>query len=445
LEILCLILVALAAALGILILAFGVYLALPLPFPSASESDYSHHRTPWWQLYYCHKYLRPKRQAAKGSGLEAYFDGLDFHFEDPPLRDAEAISIGATGDLMCRKNLAGSGSRYLFDDIGQYLFSSDISIGNLEFAVNENVYFHKLLRFSVPPHYAEPLLGDERFGRFDVISLANNHINDSFHEGLTETCRFLDGKGIRRAGANRTTAEQNDVVIVEEAGVKIAVLAYSFSTNGIPLDAGREFGLNLVRFNALKDEDYSPELILKHIGIAKAKGADYIISCHHWGIDLELYPPPRIVRRAHDLLEAGIDLIIGHHPHVLGPVDRYRTSDGRDGLVFYSLGNLTAKGLLFPIQRLSAVVKIELTTGSDQNGNRVVIPSKIEMTPTLFTLRRQEGIRRGHIRPVRQSIERIRQGDHRSDFSFIERLELKRADKLFRSYFENHDNGIVYR
>ena len=91
------------------------------------------------------------------------------------------------------------------------------------------------------------------------------------------------------------------------------------------------------------------------------------------------------------------------------------------------------------------MVKIELTTGTDQNGNRVAVPSKIEMTPTLFTLRRQEGIRRGHIRPVRQSIQRIRQGVHLSDFSFRERLELKRADRLFRSYFENDGNGIVYR
>jgi hypothetical protein len=444
-EILCLILITLAIVLGALILAVGVYLALPLPFPSVTESDYSHHRTPWWQLYYSHKYLRPKRRAARGSGLEGYFDGLDFHFEPPPLRDAGTISIGATGDLMCRKDLAGQGSRYLFDDIGHHLFSSDITIGNLEFAVNEKTYFHKLLRFSVPPHYAEPLLGDERFGRFDVVSLANNHVNDSFHEGITETCRFLDRIGIPHVGANRTKAEQDDIVIVEREGIKIAVLAYSFSTNGISLDAGRDFGLNLVRFNAVDERDYSPELILKHIDIAKAKGADYIISCHHWGIDLELYPPPRIVRRAHDLLEAGIDLIIGHHPHVLGQVDRHKTADGRDGLVFYSLGNLTAKGLLFPIQRLSAVVKIVLTTGTDSTGKRVVAPSRIEMTPTLFTTRRHKGARRGHIRPVKQSIEQLGAGASPLGFSFREQLELKRADALFQSYFENDGNGIVFR
>jgi hypothetical protein len=417
---------------------------LPLSYPSSTESDYSFHQTPWWQIYYSHKYLRPKKRAFKGSDLEVYFRNLRFHFEPPKLEDAKEITIGAVGDLMCRKDLAGPGSELLFDEIGEALFSTDLSIGNLEFAVNPNVYFHKLLRFSVPRHYATPLLDHERFGKFDVVSLANNHINDSFHEGISETCNFLDSVGIEHTGANRTPSEQDEILILERSGAKIAILSYTFSTNGIPLEAAKAFGTNVIRFNALNDAEFDPSLILKHIELAKRAGADYIISCHHWGIDLELYPPPRIVNRAHLLLDAGIDLIIGHHPHVLGPIDHYQTQDGRDGLIFYSLGNITSKGLIFPIQRLAALANVSLLTGLDGDGKRVVAPLRVEMTPTLFTVRKKDGVKRGFIRKVKENIRRMQKGDHTLDLSLRERMELKFADRMYRKYFELEDSGIVY-
>ncbi len=441
-EIVVLLLLALAILFGVVTLALGIYLVLPLPYPSATESDYTYHRSPWWQIYYSHKYLRPKRRAAKGSGLEGHFRGMDFHFEPPALREKSAFTVGAVGDIMCRKDLVGRGGDQLFDDIGAALFSTDLSIGNLEFPVNPDTYYHKLLRFSVPFHFATPLLGDDRYGRFDALCLANNHINDSFHKGIVQTCDFLDAEGIHHTGANRTAAERDDILIVERQGAKIAILAYSFSTNGIPFDEGREFGTNVVRFNALKDEDYSNEMILRHIAVAKQRGADYIISCHHWGMDLEFYPPPRIVRRTHDLLDAGIDLVIGHHTHVLGPVERYKTRDGRDALVFYSLGNFTSKGLIFPVQRLGAMVKVSLTTGIDDSGKRVVTPAGVEMTPTLFSRSRAvDGVMKGRVLGVRRRMARLDQ----KDLTPRERWELKRVDRVFRKYFEREGSGVDYR
>ena len=141
-------------------------------------------------------------------------------------------------------------------------------------------------------------------------------------------------------------------------GVKIALLAYTFSTNGIALDPDRTFGANVVRFNALRDADYDPDLVHHHIELARKRGADLIVSSHHWGVEFEYYPPARIVTRAHELLDAGIDIIVGHHPHILNPTEWHVTPDGRTTVCLYSLGNLTSWALLHPMQRLSEVAEV---------------------------------------------------------------------------------------
>ena len=423
--------------------AIAIYLVVPQPYPSLTESDYTHHTTPWWQIYYCHKYLRPKRRAERGAGLEQYFQSLDFHFETSDIKDPQPLTIAAVGDLMCRKEFAGSGSDCLFHEVADEIFQSDLSVGNLEFAVNPHTYWYKLLRFSVPASYASPLLGTKDRGRFDAVSLANNHINDSFHEGIRETCAFLDKEQTAYTGANPTETDQDRILMLERGGIKIAILSYTFSTNNIPLEKGREWGTNVVRFNALSDDDYCSDLIERHIALAKEQGANYIVSCHHWCIDLELFPPSRIVRRAHALLDAGIDLILGHHPHVLGPVDRYKTQDGRDALVFFSLGNLTAKGLPFAVQRLAAAARISLVVGTDAEGRKVVRPSSVEMIPTLFSSRRINGVRSGIIRRVKR--DALSTSEPLLPLSFRERAELRQVERLFQKYFQSETNGIRYR
>ncbi len=435
----------LAGIVGTTMIVAIVYLLLPLPYPFKTESDYSHPSFPWWGLYYCHKYVRPKRRAEKGSGLEQIFRNMDFHFDTSHLENPRTFTLTTTGDLMYREDLTGEGAAYLFDEVGGDLFAGDLSIGNLECAVNPHCQYHEMLRFSVSPEYATPLLGDKKHGRFDAVTLGNNHINDSLHQGIEETCRFLDAEGIAHIGANPTAQAQDRILMLEREGARIALLSYTFSTNGVPLETGKEFGTNLVRFNALCDKDYDPSLILRHIRLAKEQGADYIVAGHHWGMDLEIYPPSRLVERARELLEAGIDLIIGHHPHVLGPVERYRTRDGRDTLVFYSLGNLTAHGLLFPIQRLAAVASVTLTVGTDAAGRRLVTPAQIKLIPTLFGIKKINGVMRGFIRKVKPWAARIRNKESGLPLSTRERMEIRNADDAFRKYFEYPHNGIAYR
>lgn len=429
---------------GGFVLTVVVYFLIPLRRPWPTEADYSHHTTPWWQLYYLHKYLWPRTKPENGAGLDEYFRTRSFDFDATTRDGARELTIGAVGDLMARRDLLGDGGVHLWDEIGESFFSADLTIGNLEFAINEEVIIEKTVQYSVPATFAEPLLGDKRYGTFDYVSLGNNHINDSLSGGIRRTCEYLDSIGIAHSGANRNKEEQDNIPILDVKGVKIALLAYTFSTNGVPLDAeSTPFGVNVVRFNALDDGDYDDSLIRHHIDLARSKGADYIISSHHWGCDHEVYPPKRVVERAHDLFELGVDMIIGHHPHIVGPVDDYEASDGRRCLAYYSLGSLTTYALAFAHQRLSLIAETVLQAWDDDDGRTVVRPKKVILTPAYHSMNSVSGRVSHQVLPVADGVEKIRSGDVPASYSARDRRHLTHLyrfyDRLLRV------DGIDYR
>ncbi len=441
--------IVLLSIVGLIVGSVLVFILIPFRYPKSTESDYTYSNFPFWELYYGHKYIRATiKRAEKGSELESYFNNMAFDFNKSTLKDTKTITIKAVGDLMCRADAVGEGGKHLWDDIGEYLFDADITIGNLEFAVNPDKVIEKPVQFSVPPEQADVFIKGRGYGKFDVFSLANNHLNDSLYEGIKSTCEYLDKNEVKHVGANRNPEEQDNIPIFEFGNIKVAVLSYTFSTNGIPLEQGFEYGVNVVRFNALDEKDYDPSLIHKHIKIAKERGADYIISCHHWCIDLEYYPPKRIVNRSHNLLEAGIDLIIGHHPHVLNPIEHYKTKDNRDGVIFYSLSNLTSHGLWKPIQRMSEIAEIVLEYGIDNNGEIKIRPQRIILTPILHSLNKINGKKVNRLLPIKKYYEKILSEEipeflTKKDIKYIRIL-----NKEYEKYFLQkamHYNQVNYK
>lgn len=405
------ILTVIGVVIGALLFAFVLYLAIPFRRPFATESDYSHHRSPWWEINYGHKYLWPRTLAERGSGLEAYFASRRFEPAAAELADAREISLRAVGDLMVRPELLGEAGAGLWDEVGEVVFGGDLAMGNLEFSLNEDWFILKTIRYAVPATWAAPLLGDARFGRFDYVSLGNNHINDSLSAGIRRTCEHLDELGVLHSGANRSPEEQDAFPIVKVSGVKIALLAYTFSTNGVPLDAASTpHGVNVVRFNAFRDVDYDDSLIRRHAALARERGADFVVSTHHWCCDHEVYPPARVVPRAHALFEAGVDLIIGHHPHIIGPVDVHEARDGRRCLAYWSLGSLTTYALPFAHQRLSLIAETVLEAGRGPDGRTVVRPKRVVLTPAFHSTRKVGGALRHRVLAIGAGLARLRAG-----------------------------------
>ncbi|GAA2706466.1 CapA family protein [Micromonospora olivasterospora] len=179
--------------------------------------------------------------------------------------------------------------------------------------------------FSVPPELADAAA----WAGFDTCSTASNHSRDTGLEGITRTLDNLDRVGLRHAGTARNTDEAARPTIMDVAGVKVAQLSYALSFNDIPLPSGKPWAANLIDRDA----------ILTAAHQARATGAEIVILSMHWGTEYQNAPNDDQLDLARELLASpDIDLIIGHHVHVVQPFEKI----GRKW-VAYGMGNLTAR------------------------------------------------------------------------------------------------------
>ena len=259
--------------------------------------------------------------------------------ETPAKKEDIHISMGVIGDIMCHNSqytdayIASSDTydfSYVFDNIKDYIDKADIAIGNLEttFAGKKRGYSN-YPRFNSP----EQLATDLKELGIDVLSTANNHSMDTGYSGLVSTLNFLDEVGISHTGTYSSIEDQNKVLVKDINGIKIAFLAFTYGTNGIPVPKDNSYCINLI------DED----LILKQLDAAKKQNPDLICVNMHWGNEYQLKQNDTQKNLADLLFKNGVDVILGSHPHVLQPMEKRTVTleDGttKDCFVIYSLGN----------------------------------------------------------------------------------------------------------
>lgn len=243
----------------------------------------------------------------------------------PSSAEAGKVVLAAVGDIMlagsASSTLSQQGYDYPFAATRHLLRDADIAVGNLEapLARNGEEFTGKKFRFKASPRAASAL----RRAGFSVVTLANNHIMDYGASGLRETMASLRRENILFAGAGGNLAEARKPALVRKNGVNVAFLAYSLT---FPV----EFYAGPVRPGAAPG--YS-SLFRKDIKKAKSS-ADYVVVSFHWGAEGAAVPKSYQVRVAREAVDAGADVVIGHHPHVLQGVERYR-----ERLILYSLGN----------------------------------------------------------------------------------------------------------
>ena len=251
--------------------------------------------------------------------------------------------------------------------------------------------------FNAHPALAEAL----KAVGFDIVALANNHVMDRGHNGIDRTIAALrradlDFVGVRRSdqvGERDGFAGSCPYVIKETKGVRIAFFSFTQFLNaelaGHPDAVGQVCKFPLWRQEAAK------AAVVRLVGQAKADPeVDVVVVSVHWGIDY-LGRVLRSQRRlAHLVLEAGADLILGHHSHVLQPMEKVRTTDGRETLVIYSLGNFLTD--MRGVRSRSTVI---LTVGVTKNETGTFL-SGVQFLPVARHLSRDE--RTGHelVRPV---------------------------------------------
>jgi poly-gamma-glutamate synthesis protein (capsule biosynthesis protein) len=277
------------------------------------------------------------------------------------------IRLLAVGDISLETNDRVD----LFTDIQPVLNDKDILFGNLETTLSSRgTPAEKTTVLCACPGKASQL----REAGFDVLSVANNHIMDRGPEGAVETLEALKRNGISAVGVSLPGLAQGHAII-ERKGIKCGFAGY---TEGSFRHRDHEIKVNRIE----------RERILTDVEMLKSKCAVVVISVH-WGLENVLYPSPDQIRLARELIDAGATLVLGHHPHVIQGVERWK-----GGLIAYSLGSFqfdcTHVGLISPNARESLVLSVILREGCVETFDIVPIRIKKDNTPCLAEGRHKE-------------------------------------------------------
>lgn len=332
---------------------------------------------------------RPIIRAERGSGLEAFFarQRQDASPALPAGFQTQAVTtLTAVGDLMCSGALDHAGQDY-YRNVADLIFTADISFANLESTLTAGEIEKPIQRvdenpkINATPQQYETVSGYQ--GRkYSIFQLANNHILDNGLEGVLTTCQRLDADGIPYIGINHQPDEQNQGRIFEMHGLRLGFVAATYSLNLRPYPAGKEHLVNMIRFHQL-NVDVDLSLLERQIQWCRAQGCDLVIAGLHWGMEWEFFPRTYQLKMAHQLAESGADIIIGHHAHVIQPMEWYQTKRDPQRFVpiLYNLGNLVPI-CSAPFTSLSLVSQMELVTG-ELEGQKKTFVQSVKLTPVI--------------------------------------------------------------
>ncbi len=262
------------------------------------------------------------------------------------------VSLTATGDIMLARNvgtiIAKQGYDYPFRLIDGRLAAADITFGNLESPLSDEgkALYGKSVVFRGHPAMTAILAQQG----FDIMSLANNHAMDYNSEALIETMNLLKENNIEPVGAGLNLTDARKAVIITRNGLRIGFLAYT----------DKYYTDFLIRKSFAADDDsygVSPldkEMIMQDLKALESL-VDVTVVSLHWGREYKSTPAASDKQLAHDIIDGGAELIIGHHPHRLQGVERYKK-----GLIAYSLGNFVfdQKSMLYMRQSMILDVKL---------------------------------------------------------------------------------------
>jgi poly-gamma-glutamate synthesis protein (capsule biosynthesis protein) len=219
----------------------------------------------------------------------------------------------------------------LFEKIAGEMGAADITIANLETPVDGTSKVSGYPKFNARPE----LLASLKRAGVDIVSVANNHAMDAGVDGLKRTLAGIESSGLAFTGAGRTKAEAGEVRYLCANDIFVGFLSYTYSTNErLPKRRAAEPGVNILRHGSAEDLVRAAEAVW-----TARRSADLVVVLLHWGDEYATAPTAWQREAARTLVAAGADVILGHHPHVLQPIETILDSDGRRAVVAYSLGN----------------------------------------------------------------------------------------------------------
>ena len=284
-------------------------------------------------------------------------DGSDWRLQDD---GSVIVTISATGDVTIggdtRKSspsvfdkqleLEPSGLDFPLENVRAVLEADDMTIVNFEGTLtNTKSKTKNTFSFAAPPEYVQVLTS----GSVEAVSLENNHILDHGDQGYSDTCEALSGAGILYSG------HLGGSIYTTDTGVHIGMLSYqTFNGNYANIYASIEGDIQ-----AMRDA-----------------GCELVIVSYHWGEEKDYVPNERQVPLGRATIDAGADLVLGHHSHRMNPIEEYKGK-----YICYSLGNFSFAGNTRPDDMDTYIFqqrfRVYLQTGEVQNEGFRIVPCSI--------------------------------------------------------------------
>ena len=276
--------------------------------------------------------------------------------------------IRAAGDLMMhKKQLAiakqkdgGYDFHPQYEMIADALGNADYTIANLETTVGKykNMAYSGFPMFNAPETYLDAV----KDAGVDFLTLANNHMLDRYFEGMIQTVALVDQYGFDHGGAYQTPEAQETPVVVDVNGIKIGMLCYTQMTNGMERFCSTNpkiWGISYLDSKTFAED----------VRKVRDAGAEVVIAVPHWGQEYKRSPEPNTVSLAKKLIAAGVDVVLGSHPHMVQKVEYVTAEIGdgqtRTGLVAYSMGNLISNMV---VQYTDSGIILDFTLREKQDG-----------------------------------------------------------------------------
>jgi poly-gamma-glutamate synthesis protein (capsule biosynthesis protein) len=210
-------------------------------------------------------------------------------------------------------------------------------------------------RFNSPYEVADALVDTG----VDIVSTANNHSLDRGEKGIKSEADYLESIGLPHVGSFLTEKDRQKLRILNKNGIKLAFLSYTYGTNGIPVPAGKDFLVNLINRETMKEEIHRAKM-----------QSDVVVMSIHWGNEYKRIPTKEQKDLAKFLANEGVDIIFGSHSHVLQPMEWIKTAEGKRTFVIYSLGNFIS-GQHGAYKDIGGLTTIDITKHVSENGNTI--------------------------------------------------------------------------
>ncbi|MEN1968394.1 CapA family protein [Lentibacillus sp. N15] len=319
---------------------------------------------------------------------------------------SKQVTLSAVGDILIHdrvyrdaKGKDGYDFHPMLAKVKPFLNDATITFAN-----QESMMGGEKIGLSSYPSFNSPIeIGDALKGAgVNIVSMANNHTLDRGEEAIQQAIKNWKTIGMMYTGAFENKQDQNDLRIYQtDEGISVAFLAYTYGTNGIEVPNGKDYLVNLI------DKDTMAGAIKK----AK-KQADVTVLSLHFGEEYERMPNDEQKDLAQFAADHGVDVVLGHHPHVLQPIEWVKGKHGNKTLVIYSLGNFLS-GQDDDYTRIGGILTFTIKQTMKEANKKETTVTKPRFMPTYVTFHNETDYR---VVPMHQ----------------LTNKELKHADKHYQ-------------